>query len=99
MNEYIFYTPQGFTQDPRGNDIENCQLLGRAFGKSKSQAMESLLNENTWIINQGYNPNEIICKALSPCDNAELKLHFLTKLLEEKQLERYENWLNTMEKS
>lgn len=33
MSEYIFYTTEGFTQDPNENNIENCQVLGRAFGK------------------------------------------------------------------
>ena len=34
MSEYIFYTTEGFTQAPNGNNVENCQVLGRAFGKN-----------------------------------------------------------------
>ena len=42
MTEYIFYTTEGFTQAPDGNDIENCQLLGRAYGKGKHDALSNL---------------------------------------------------------
>lgn len=28
-----FYTTEGFTQAPNGNNVENCQVLGRALGK------------------------------------------------------------------
>ena len=34
MSEYIIYTTEGFTQDPNGNDIENCQMFGIAKGKT-----------------------------------------------------------------
>lgn len=34
----IFYTTEGFTQAPDGEDIENYQLLGRAYGKDKHDA-------------------------------------------------------------
>ena len=42
MTEYIFYTTEGFTQAPDGEDIENCQLLGRAYGKDKHDALSNL---------------------------------------------------------
>lgn len=65
MTEYLFYTTEGFTQDPNGNDIENGQLLGRAFGENQSQALKNLLEENPWIVAHGYNPYKAICQELA----------------------------------
>ena len=60
MTEYIFYTTEGFTQAPDGDDIENCQLLGRAFGKDKHDALSNLVKENSWIEDRGFEPYEAI---------------------------------------
>lgn len=97
MTEYIFYTTEGFTQAPDGNDIENCQLLGRAYGKDKHDALSNLLKENPWIKERGFEPCETICKELVSTSNAEAKLSFLTDLLDERQLAEYTNWLITIE--
>ena len=70
MTEYIFYTTEGFTQAPDGEDIENCQLLGRAYGKDKHDALSNLLNENSWIEEHDFDPRKFICKELVPCKNA-----------------------------
>lgn len=64
-NEYIFYTTEGFTQAPNGEDIENCQLLGRAYGEDKHSALQNLLKENPWIERNDYNPSKISCEKLS----------------------------------
>ena len=97
MIEYIFYTTEGFTQAPDGNDIENCQLLGRVYGKDKHDALSNLLKENPWIKERGFEPCETICKELVSTSNAEAKLSFLTNLLDERQLAEYTNWLKTIE--
>lgn len=97
MTEYIFYTTEGFTQAPDGNDIENCQLLGRAYGKDKHDALSNLLKENPWIKERGFEPCETICKELVSTSNEEAKLSFLTNLLDERQLAEYMNWLKTIE--
>ena len=97
MKKYIFYTTEGFTQAPDGNDIENCQLLGRAYGKDKHDALSNLLKENPWIKERGFEPCETICKELVSTSNAEAKLSFLTNLLDERQLAEYTNWLKTIE--
>lgn len=97
MTEYIFYTTEGFTQAPDGNDIENCQLFGRAYGKDKHDALSNLLKEKPWIKERGFEPCEIICKELVSTSNAEAKLSFLTNLLDERQLAEYTNWLKTIE--
>mgnify|MGYP006924773943 CR=1 FL=1 len=64
MSEYIFYTTEGFTQDPNGNDVENCQVLGRAFGKNENDARCNLLKENPWIEKAGFDNTDFIAKQL-----------------------------------
>ena len=64
-NEYIFYTTEGFTQAPNGEDNENCQLLGRAYGEDEHSACQNLLKENPWIVRNDYNPSKIFCEKLS----------------------------------
>lgn len=97
MTEYIFYTTEGFTQAPDGENIENCQLLGRAYGNDKHDALSYLLKESPWIEQRGFDPYEAICKELASSDNTEAKLSFLTNLLDERQLSEYTNWLKTIE--
>ena len=46
MTDFIFYTTEGFTQDANGDDIENCQVIGRAFGDDMDDARNNLLNPN-----------------------------------------------------
>ncbi len=65
MKEYIFYTIEGFSQAPDGEDIENCQLLGRSHGKDKQDALQNLLKENPWIEQRGYDACEAIGKELA----------------------------------
>ena len=65
MTEYIFYTTEGFALAPDGEDIENCQLLGRAYGEDKHNALQKLLKENPWIERRGFNPYKVIGKKLA----------------------------------
>ncbi len=64
MSEYIFYTTEGFTQDPNGNDVENCQVLGKACGKNAEEAKRSLLKENPWIEEVEFDTTKLIVKQL-----------------------------------
>lgn len=70
MSEYIFYTSEGFTQDPNGDDVENCQLMGIASGLDAKEALLNLLDENPWIEGHCFDPTKFICKELVPCKNA-----------------------------
>ena len=97
MTEYIFYTTEGFTEDPKGEDIENCQLMGRAYGNNQNEALDNLLKENPWIEKQGFDPGEFICQELASTSHSEDKLSYLTNLLTERQLEKYIKWLDTIE--
>lgn len=65
MNEYIIYTTEGFTQDPNGNDIGNCQMLGIAKGKDKVEAKDNLLRDNSWIMEAGFAPADFIVRQLA----------------------------------
>lgn len=64
MSEYIFYTTEGFTQAPNGNNVENCQVLGRAFGKNIKEARCNLLKENPWIEEVGFDMEDLLVKQL-----------------------------------
>lgn len=64
MSEYIFYTTEGFTQAPNENNVDNCQVLGKAFGKNEKEARYNLLKENPWIEESGFNTTEFIVKQL-----------------------------------
>lgn len=65
MNEYIFYTAEGYTYPPKeGMEIYNCQVLGIAYGETATEAKENLLQEYSWIQECGFNSEEIICKQL-----------------------------------
>ena len=42
MNEYIFYTSEGYTQPPRcDKEVDNSQILGRAFGEDVTMAKKN----------------------------------------------------------
>ncbi len=66
MNNYIFYTPEGYTIAPNENvGVENCQMLGTAKGKDEHEAKSNLLKENPWIIKAGFNPSEFMIRQLA----------------------------------
>lgn len=96
MAEYIFYTTEGFTQDTKGNDVENCQLIGMAFGENKNEAKNNLMKENPWIKEHSFDEKMFIAKELAPCINADKHLSFLVELLDDKQLNEYTTWLKSI---
>ena len=71
MGEYIFYTTEGFTLDPKGVEVDNCQVLGCAFGADEHEARMNLLKENPWIEEHGYDTDELVCRTLAQCRDAE----------------------------
>lgn len=65
MNEYIFYTAEGYTYPPLEDfEVDNCQLLGRAFGDNAEDAKKNLFKDNPWIEMCGFDAEEIVCKQL-----------------------------------
>lgn len=65
MNKYIFYTPEGNTQAPLESLIvENCQVLGWAYGENSKEAKYRLLKENPWIEEAGYDFTKIVSEQI-----------------------------------
>lgn len=102
MNEYIFYTCEGYTEPPaEGHVVENCQVLGRETGETAEEAKRNLLHNRPWIVECGVDAEEIICKQI-----VTEKLHesikkqvvineYLVNLLDDRQLEVFSNWLES----
>lgn len=66
MKEYIIYTTEGHTIAPNENvEVENCQVLGRVYGKDEKEAQANLLEENPWILKAGFSPSRFIVKQLA----------------------------------
>ena len=66
INEYMFYTAEGFTTAPNeGYEVDNCQVLGRALGNSVDEAKRNLLKDSTWIVEAGFNPDEFMVVQLA----------------------------------
>lgn len=65
MPEYLFYTTEGFTLDPKGNDIANCQLLGKAHGENQHIALNKLIADNPWIREHGFNTDSFHCERIT----------------------------------
>lgn len=65
MNEYIFYTTEGTTYPPiEGKEVDNCQLLGRASGDTLEEPKSSLLKENPWIEETGFDSDSIVTEQI-----------------------------------
>lgn len=62
---YIFYTAEGATVAPDNEiPIENCQMLGISKGINHINARGNLLRDNQWILDVGFNPDEIMARRL-----------------------------------
>ena len=59
MENFIFYTWEGYTESPTGKTVENMQILGFAKGKRETEAKKILLNENSWNIENGFKQEKI----------------------------------------
>lgn len=64
MNEYMFYTFEGFTQSPKGIDVENLQILGFEKGSSPDKALKNLLINNSSIRESCFNIEHILFKQI-----------------------------------
>ena len=65
MNEYIFYTTEGYTIAPNEEiQLDNCQVLGVAKGINRSEAQVNLLKENTWIVKAGFDSAKFLYRQL-----------------------------------
>ena len=64
MNEYMFYTFEGFTQSPNKTDCENLQILGFEKAENLEVAKEHLLVNNDWISRYGFDTEKILSKKI-----------------------------------
>ena len=64
MKEYVFFTFEGYTESPTGVPLENIQILGFECGENENLAKQKLLNNCKWIIESGFNVDEIIGKQI-----------------------------------
>ena len=64
MKEYIFYTTEGYTEAPNDENVDNCQVLGRAKGNDVEEAQQKLLKENPWIIETKFDPSEFMAEQI-----------------------------------
>lgn len=66
--QYIFYSEDGYCESPRGEKIENFQVLGITSGNNEQQAYENLLKENEWIKEYEFKESSIFYKMIIPCE-------------------------------
>ncbi len=71
MNKYIIYTFEGNCQDPYGNDIFNCQLLGRIVAYDKEEAIQKFIAENEWVSRSGFSPDRMRAAQLHDSEDAD----------------------------
>lgn len=64
MNEYMFYTFEGFTQSQNKTDCENLQILGFEKAENLEAAKEHLLANNDWISKHGFDTEKILSKKI-----------------------------------
>lgn len=64
MNEYMFYTFEGFTQSPDKNNCENLQILGFEKAENLEIAKKCLLVNNDWILKYGFDTEKILSKKI-----------------------------------
>ena len=65
MNEYIFYTTEGFTYPPiEGKDVENCQVLTEENKKDINMVLEYLMEEEFKHYQESAEPENHIYKVL-----------------------------------
>ena len=63
MKRYVFYTTDGYSQDSKLKETENCQIIGFSQGKDVMEAYDNLLKDNLYIQEFQYESimaNEII---------------------------------------
>ena len=65
MNNYMFYTFEGFTQSPTGMEVENLQILGFESANTKDVALNNLIKNNKWIAEAGFCLERILYKQLA----------------------------------
>ena len=64
MSRYIFYTDEGYTISPRGEEVESLQVLGIEDGDIREEALANLYKNNEWIEQNGFKESHMRCYAI-----------------------------------
>ena len=92
MNQYIFFTTEGTTYPPiEGKGVDNCQLLGRAYGQTSEEAKSNLLKDNPWIEEVGFGSDCIIAEQILT-EEQRKDIQTLVGYLSENEGKSYEEW-------
>lgn len=69
MKKYLIYTTEGYCEDPHGDEICNCQVLGRVTANDKSGAIDKFIHEHIHLFEiRGFSP---YCVNAAQLDNSE----------------------------
>ena len=86
MKTYIFYTSEGYTQEPNNCDIENCQVISWGKGNTPEEAFENLKQENEYLEDTSF--DDVICQELV----SEKQFYFSLKTMKLKNfIQKLEN--------
>lgn len=72
MSTYIFYTDEGYTIAPNGEELESLQVLGIEDGETEKEALANLYKNNEWIKNCGFSGLRIRCYAILKSGKLEI---------------------------
>lgn len=89
MNTYMFFTMEGSTEAPNAEKVENVQFVGKANGNNVSTALETLLHENSWILENDFKKEEIYAEQTF-CETLRNKIKILVDYLWEDEKKHYE---------
>lgn len=90
MNEYLFFTAEGTTYPPKKDkEVDNCQVLGKAKGKTVEEAKGILFEENSWIENGGFDSSLIRVEHIFT-EEQKKDIQTLIEYLYEKEEKYYE---------
>lgn len=64
MNEYMFYTSEGFTESPNGKECENLQILGFEKAENMESSKRKFIENNKWILDYGFDAEKILSKKI-----------------------------------
>lgn len=64
MNNYIFYTGEGYTFAPDNSSVENFQILAFVSAENMQSAKEDFFKNYSYFFEHGYSIEEVICKRI-----------------------------------
>ncbi len=63
LNPYIFITNEGYADQPDSesieSDIENCQVIGFANGRTSKHDFDNLIKDNSYLLQTTF--EEMVC--------------------------------------